>query len=502
MDFLTNKNPVNINQAVASGGLTIDPRTSMQFPMIPGATLNAPKPVVTQKAVAPTINSTYKAPQVPTPTTTAPQVPTPKAPAGLGGMTGTIADAYGNLSVEEYLKKREEERNAGLAAEKASLADEMQRQINASNALYANKLKEAKMAGEARIGGTRARERNRGTLGSNVASAAVDNQSMAEQDIYGAIEQERAAAEAAVRSGIASLAKSYYEDKRAAVESDYKERIAFEKNKEAYGDTQAEQAAQFLIANNSNPDMITEKEAKDAGTTLAKVKKAFLLKKYETTQAEAKRKQALEDDLAKELAKPVNLAEGGRLVDPKTGKLIAYNPKTFAPKDGETTSGIVSPRESSIKLNNLINTTKEAIGLSSAAGTSGIMRGLGDTFVGDTDFRQLEALTDSIRTNLLTLNTDPAVKKFFGPQMSNNDVTLMMSAATPLNVQKMTPKQVEDYVTQAQDVFVRAKRAVDQAGGSTVAQPPATQPTTITKLINGVPTVLVKQADGKYYPQK
>lgn len=151
-------------------------------------------------------------------------------------------------------------------------------------------------------------------------------------------------------------------------------------------------------------------------------------------------------------------------------------------------------------MTNLIGTAQKAINLAGAAGPSAISRVFGDTFVGDSEFRQLEALTDAVRTNLLTLNTDPAIKKFFGPQMSNADVVLMTSAATPLNVQKMTPQQVKDYVTQAKDVFVRAKKAVDEANGITT--PTANTPTTITKIINGVPTVLVKQADGKYYPQK
>jgi hypothetical protein len=332
---------------------------------------NTPAPVVAPKPVAPTINNAYQAPApAATPAgtssavaafnagvgqtvpTTAVNTPAPAAtPAvgtitpgvttqpytGLGGMTGNIKDIYGDASFYN-------DRNAWLAsqgitedAEKANLVDEMQRQINASNALYAEKLRQAKVAGDARLGGTMARNQSRGAVGGSFGSAAVETEQFANQDIYNTIEQEKAAAEGAIRAGIKNLAKSYYEDKRAAAEAGYKDRIAFKKNEGEYGDSQANAAVEYLIANNSTPDSITDKDAKDAGTTLEKIKKAFLLKKYESTQAEKKRKQELEDKIAAQ--GPISVGEGNRIIDRVTGKEIFYNPKTYAPKEG---SGVLS----------------------------------------------------------------------------------------------------------------------------------------------------------------
>jgi len=549
-DFLNKQAPTTFSTPMLPD---LTPKApSMQFPMANGATfpqpMNNPAPVagpVAPKPVAPTIKTAYQAPQnvlatsgtatkasiTPAATVTAPVVtPTTVAtPAstvtttGLGGMTGNIKDIYGDASFYNDRNSWLAGQGVTEAAEKASLADEMQRQINASNALYAEKLRQAKVAGDARLGGTMARNQSRGAVGGSFGSAAVETEQFANQDIYNSIEQEKAAAEGAIRAGIANLAKSYYEDKRAAVEAGYKERIAFKKNEGEYGDSQANAAVEYLIANKATPDSITDKDAKDAGTTLDKIKKAFLVKKYETTQAEkaktdkiaredAIRAQEQADKVAFERAKGFSISEGqAQYGYDANGKpvLLASRAKTYAPKDGDTLSstgmtGNVSPAESSIKLTSLIGTTNEALKLSNAAGAGSIERMYGDTFKGDSEFRQLEALTDAVRTNLLTLNTDPAVKKFFGPQMSNNDVTLMTSAATPLNIQKMTPAQVKKYVTEAKDVFTRAKAAVDQANGvqTSAANTPNAAPATINKIINGVPTVLVRQADGKYYPQK
>lgn len=290
---------------------------SMQFPVIPGATINpvqaTPKPVV--KPVAPTIASAYQAPAVksakatvtptaaiPTPTVPTATVPTPTTPTvtGLGGMAGNINDIYGDQS---YYTNREgwlQGKGITEEAEKAGLADRMQQEINASNALYAEKLRQAKIAGEARLGGTMAVNQTRGAVGGSFGRSAVNTQAASNQDVYNTVEQERAAAETAIRTGIATLAKSYYDDKKKAAESNYKDYIAFKKGEGEYGDKQAEAAADYIIAAKSNPDSITEDDAKKAGTTLAKIKNAFLLKKNESTKAEAKRLQEITDKQAEE----------------------------------------------------------------------------------------------------------------------------------------------------------------------------------------------------------
>lgn len=60
----------------------------------------------------------------------------------------------------------------------------------------------------------------------------------------------------------------------------------------------------------------------------------------------------------------------------------------------------------------------------------------------------------------MALMTDPAVKKFFGPQMSNADVTLMTAAGTTLNPNQMSPAQMKEEATRLDDLLNRMETAV------------------------------------------
>jgi len=110
----------------------------------------------------------------------------------------------------------------------------------------------------------------------------------------------------------------------------------------------------------------------------------------------------------------------------------------------------------------LTDTAKTAYTLGDASGRSGARQWLGKTFKGATPSQQLENLSTSLKTNILTLSTDPAIKKFFGPQMSEADVRMMMSGGTTLNPDEQTPAQYKAEVARVYDMFNRAKIAVEQ----------------------------------------
>jgi hypothetical protein len=97
-----------------------------------------------------------------------------------------------------------------------------------------------------------------------------------------------------------------------------------------------------------------------------------------------------------------------------------------------------------------------------ASGPSGAAKFLGDTFVGDTDYRRLETLTDTLRTNVLALMTDPAVKKFFGPQMSNADVKLMSATGSTLRPESQSPEDMKAEAQRLDDLLNRMQTAVKQ----------------------------------------
>jgi hypothetical protein len=95
-----------------------------------------------------------------------------------------------------------------------------------------------------------------------------------------------------------------------------------------------------------------------------------------------------------------------------------------------------------------------------AAGPSDIGKFFGDKFIGDTDFRRLETLSDTLRTNVLALMTDPSVKKFFGPQMSNADVKLMSATGSTLRPESQSPEDMKSEVTRLDDLLNRMETAV------------------------------------------
>jgi hypothetical protein len=159
----------------------------------------------------------------------------------------------------------------------------------------------------------------------------------------------------------------------------------------------------------------------------------------------------------------------GNLVDMQTGELI----RAGAPTETEGTLGQPDEVQKTLdQLSFLRETAKQVLGdetdagLYKASGPSGIAKIAGDLFVGDTDYRRLETLSDTLRTNVLALMTDPAVKKFFGPQMSNADVKLMSSTGSTIRPESQSPSDMKAEVTRLDDLFNRMQTAVKNGQSS------------------------------------
>lgn len=116
--------------------------------------------------------------------------------------------------------------------------------------------------------------------------------------------------------------------------------------------------------------------------------------------------------------------------------------------------------------------TEEYESLYKAAGPSGVAKIIGDTFVGDTDYRRLETYADTLRTNVLALMTDPSVKKFFGPQMSNADVKLMSATGSSLRPESNSPNDIKAETQRLDDLLNRMQTAVKNGQSGAQAQGP------------------------------
>lgn len=62
---------------------------------------------------------------------------------------------------------------------------------------------------------------------------------------------------------------------------------------------------------------------------------------------------------------------------------------------------------------------------------------------GSENFTDLQAQANTLRTLVMTLQTDPNTKKFFGPAMSNADVQFLMSGGTTLNPELQSPTELK-----------------------------------------------------------
>ena len=59
------------------------------------------------------------------------------------------------------------------------------------------------------------------------------------------------------------------------------------------------------------------------------------------------------------------------------------------------------------------------------------------------------------------MQTDPNIKKFFGPQMSNADVQLMTAAGTTVNPEMQSPALLKQEVERIKDLTIRARQSLD-----------------------------------------
>ena len=84
---------------------------------------------------------------------------------------------------------------------------------------------------------------------------------------------------------------------------------------------------------------------------------------------------------------------------------------------------------------------------------------------------QLRSYADTLKSNMLSIATDPSIKQFFGPQMSDADVRLMTASATNLNVDDMTPKQILAETNRIEEFIGKYESAVKAKASGRASQP-------------------------------
>lgn len=165
--------------------------------------------------------------------------------------------------------------------------------------------------------------------------------------------------------------------------------------------------------------------------------------------------------------------------NPETGTWEVPNTSGLLGQDGLDAS-----QKSIDQLSFLGSTITDAINLAgengfinTPVGPSLITQGIGAALVGNTSAKRLEGMTNTIKTNVMSIMTDPEVKKFFGPQMSNADVTLMTSVGTTLNNYTQNAGEYKAEAARVQDLVNRALTAVKNGRAGQLTEPqPITAP--------------------------
>lgn len=121
----------------------------------------------------------------------------------------------------------------------------------------------------------------------------------------------------------------------------------------------------------------------------------------------------------------------------------------------DTTDRILGSETSSVD-----GSEKDYDALYEGSAQSVVTRGIGNLFTGTNKQKRLEAQVDTLRSNMLTLATDPAIKEFFGPQMSDADVKLMTAAGTSLRPGSQSDDELKAETERIQDWINRARTSV------------------------------------------
>lgn len=174
---------------------------------------------------------------------------------------------------------------------RADALSQFQGEINAQNEIYAQKLKQAMVQGQGRLGVTGAINARSGLLGSNFGAAETDKTNQANSEIYSSIEQEKGAAISQLYTKARDAGTKAIADKRAAKEAgldSYIESLAAStENKKKISSSLAQQILLTKLDPTKDADAIKQ-AASDAGVTVESILSSY--RELEKTQKEEQRK--------------------------------------------------------------------------------------------------------------------------------------------------------------------------------------------------------------------
>lgn len=227
----------------------------------------------------------------------------------------------------DYYKKAFEEKTPSESAIKAKTIADFQAEIDSVKGIYGQKLNEARIQGEGRLGSARATQARSGLLGSDFGAAQTDKTISYNTDIENSILDEQNAAISAILNSVRNTASAEIEKRRKAKEEGAANYLSF----------LGERASRRKENLSSLGKLLVSKGIKDISdidkTSLDEIKKTYGITEDEIGSAfqDAQLAQAKAD---KDSNRYETLGDGQYLYDTVTGEIVARNEKSFSPNSG------------------------------------------------------------------------------------------------------------------------------------------------------------------------
>ena len=221
---------------------------------------------------------------------------------------------------------------------------QFQAEIDATNSLYADRLKAAQEVGAGRLGSDTAIQARRGLLGSDFGAARTDTTVNQNTTNYNTIENEKATAISNILANARKEADARIAAKNSAIASGLPGHLEFLKSAQASKEANATKAAQSIYDQNFKPEDLTTDTLKSTaelwGIKPEDIKSAYVTVK--NTGDAAKAQKAAEDAKNKAAGMKV-IPTGSTLVD-SNGNVIARG----TPKASVATKTNITPFKSGV----------------------------------------------------------------------------------------------------------------------------------------------------------
>jgi hypothetical protein len=243
------------------------------------------------------------------------------------GLDGTKDSSSSSSSIKnEYIKSVSETGDPDRS--RRNIEAMMEREIKATNDIYADLMRKAQINNQAQLGSNRASQSRGGLIGSDFGQAQSSNVRAQGQDVLNALGHEQSAVIARIINEGSDRMAEERRLMREAKESSLSEYVTQMGEQQTRNTARAGSLVNSLIAQGIDPTELEEEE-------LAQLAEAYGVSQLDIMSKYQENYEAPEAEKAKE-TEYFNLSEGGSRyrINPETGEaeVIASRPKTYAPK--------------------------------------------------------------------------------------------------------------------------------------------------------------------------